>query len=188
MKKLCAVAVAFMLATPVAFAAEQPIGAVAGHVTMLDADFDDGTGFGIRGWMSVGEGGGFVHGEYSLVSLETPGGIDVDVNELRMGGGMMGDLQQGAKWIGKLEYIDLGSDFDADGFGLHGGAMFDPAPGFGLFGTVGFVDLGDDDGIEFNIGGKYSFTRDLAGILDYRAYSGDGDLTELRFAIAYMLY
>lgn len=187
MKKLVAVAVAALLATPVAFAAEQPIGGIAGHVTMLDADFDDGTGFGIRGWMNVGEGGGFVHGEYSMVGLEFAG-VDVDVNELRMGGGMMGSLQQNAKWVAKLEYIDLGSDFDADGFGVHGGAMFDAAQNLGVFGTVGFVDLGDDDGLEFNIGGKFSFTRDLAGILDYRAFSGDGDLTELRFAIAYMLY
>jgi hypothetical protein len=190
MKKLHAVAVAALLATPVAFAAEQPIGAVAGHVTMFDADFDDAAGFGIRGWMSVGEGGGFVHGEYSLVGLENPGtGADVDVNELRMGGGMMGSLQQNAKWLAKLEYIDFGSDLDSDGFGLHGGAMFEPAANLGLFGTVGFIDVGDDDGLEFNIGGKFSFTRDLAGIIDYRSFSGDFvDVTEIRFALAYMLY
>ncbi len=189
MKKYFMMGLAALLATPVAFAAGQmPMGMIAGHVTMLDADFDDGTGFGIRGWGKVADNA-FVHGEYSMVGLETPGGIDVDVNELRFGGGIIGALQQNAMWFGKLEYIDLGSDFaDGDGFGVHGGAMFPMAPALGLFGSVGFIKFDDDDGLEFNIGGHYAFTKEVSGILDYRAYSGDADLTELRFAVGYMFY
>jgi hypothetical protein len=159
---------------------------VAGHLTMLDADFDDGTGFGVRGKFSLGEGGGFLHGEYSMVGLEL-GGADVDVNELRLGGGMTGKLQQNAHWIGKIEYIDLGSDIDADGFGVHGGAAFEASPGFELFGTLGFVKFDDDDGLEFNVGGKYKFAPEFAGIVDYRTFSGDlFDVTEIRFALAYL--
>ena len=185
MKKIYVLGLAALLATPMAFA-QQPTGMVAGHLTMLDADFDDGTGFGVRGQFSLGEGGGFLHGEYSMVGLEL-GGADVDVNELRLGGGMTGKLQQNAHWIGKIEYIDLGSDIDADGFGVHGGAAFEASPGFELFGTLGFVKFDDDDGLEFNVGGKYKFAPEFAGIVDYRTFSGDlFDVTEIRFALAYL--
>lgn len=190
MKKFFAVGLAALLAAPVGFAADKPTAALAGHVTMLDADYDDGTGFGVRGWGQVGQNG-FVHGEYSMVSLEveTPfGDFDVDVNELRIGGGMTGQLQQNAMWLVKGEYIDFGSDTDLDGFGIHGGAMLDATPELGVFGTVGFLDIGEDDGLEFNLGGKYKFTKEFAGILDYRMFSGDGDISELRFALAYLIY
>lgn len=186
MKKIYMLGVAALLAAPLAFAGQQPTGMVAGHLTMLDADFDDGTGFGVRGQFSLGEGGGFLHGEYSMVGLEA-GGFDVDVNELRLGGGMMGKLQGNANWLGKVEYIDLGSDLDADGFGVHGGANFEAAPGFELFGTLGFIKFDDDDGLEFNVGGKYKFAPEFAGIVDYRTFSGDFvDVTEIRLALAYM--
>jgi hypothetical protein len=183
MKKIYMLGMAALLATPMAFAAGET-GMVAGHVTMLDADYDDGMGFGVRGKFSLGEGGGFLHGEYSMISLDD---ADQDVNELRLGGGLTGKLQGNANWIGKLEYIDLGSDIDADGFGVHGGASFEAAPGFDLFGTLGFLKFDDDDGLEFNVGAKYKFAPEFAGIVDYRTFSGDiVDVTEIRFALAYL--
>jgi hypothetical protein len=185
MKKFYAVGLAALLAAPMAFADEMPTAALAGHVTMLDADFDDGTGFGVRGWGKVGQSG-FVHGEYSMVTLSD---TDLDVNELRFGGGIMGELQKGAHWLAKAEYIDFGSDLDADGFGLHGGAGVEVSPQAGIFGTVGFIDVGEEDGLEFNIGGKMKFSKELAGILDYRMFSGSNfDVSELRFGVAYLIY
>ena len=190
-KKMWVVGLAALLAAPVAFAADMPKGSIAGHITMLDADFDDGIGPGIRGWGRVGQAG-FIHGEYSMVGLEIQTGLgtfDVDVNELRLGGGLTGDIQADMMWMAKAEYIDLGSDLDSDGFGIHGGLMFQAAPAIHVFGSVGLLDLGDDDGLELNFGGSYAISRDLAAIVDYRTFSGDFvDVTELRFALGYMFY
>jgi len=186
-------ALAAVLASPSAFAGSGPAGSFGGYVTMTDADFDDGTGFGIKGWASV-NGPWFVHGEYQTVGFETPGGVDVDLNELRFGGGLTGDLQQNAKWLAKAEYIDFGSDFDQSGFGFHGGAMFDATPALTLFGTLGLLFTDDTDGLEVNFGGKYGFSKDWSGFLDYRAYSGDVDgggtfdLTDIRIGAMFNFY
>jgi len=195
MKKLCMIGLAAMLATPAAFAGQMPAGQVAGYLTMTDAEFDDGTGLGIRGWASV-SGPWFVHGEYQTVGLETPGpaGIDVDLNELRVGGGLVGEMQKGIMWIAKAELVDFGGDFDEGGFGVHGGLMFEPAPALGLFATLGFLTTDNTDGLELNFGGEYSFTKAVSGILDYRTYMGEADgggdfeITDIRFAVAYNFY
>jgi len=196
MKKLRMIALAALLVTPAAFAGDMPAGQFGGYLTMTDADFDDGVGFGIRGWASV-NGPWFVHGEYQTVGLEIPtpfGGIDVDLNELRFGGGLVGEMQKGMMWLAKAEYIDFGSDFDQAGFGVHGGLMFEPAPALGLFATLGFLTTDDTDGLELNFGGSYAFTREWSGIVDYRSYMGDVDgggdfeITDIRFTAAYSFY
>lgn len=184
---------AMLSVAPLAFAGDMPAGQFGGYLTMTDADFDDGTGFGIKGWASV-NGPWFVHGEYQTVGFKTPGGADVDLNELRFGGGLVGDLQQGVQWLAKAEYIDFGSDFDQSGFGVHGGVLFEAGPALGLFGTIGFLTTDDTDGLELNFGGQYRFSREWSGFVDYRAYSGDVDgggsfdLTDIRFGAMYNFY
>lgn len=199
MKKVCMVGlVAAMAAAPAAFAGSMPAGALAGYVTMSELDIedvgnDDGTGFGIRGWASL-NGPWFVHGEYQTTSLDD---ADIDLESLRLGGGFAGEIQRGTMWLVKGEYIDLGSDADEDGFGVHAGVMFSATEQFGLFGTLGYLTLNDTDGLELNLGAKVAFTKEWAGVLDYRTYMGEydvsgvtGDFTvdDIRFGVAYMFY
>ena len=188
------------LAAPAAFAAEMPKGSMAGYLTMSELDIegfgkDDGTGFGVRGWASI-NGPFFLHGEYQTTGLDV-GGADGDLESLRLGGGMVGDMGGGTMWIGKAELVDFGSDADEDGFGFHGGMMFHPSPQFGLYGTLGYLMLNDTDGLELNLGASMSFTKELAGVLDYRTYLGEYDIggttgdftvTDLRLGIAYLFY
>lgn len=188
MKKLCMIGLAAMLCAPSAFAAGMPKGQIAGHLTMMDVGFDDGIGFGVRGWGSI-NGPIFLHGEYTTVSLDF---ADIDV--LRLGGGMVGDMQKGLMWLGKAEYIAFGQDADEAGFGFHGGLMFSATPELGLFGTLGYLITDNTDGLELNFGASYAFSRELSGIVDYRTYmgsvdpAGDFDVDELRFAVAYNFY
>jgi hypothetical protein len=197
MKSLPMLVLVAALAAPAAFAADMPTGSVAGYVTMTDVDAgpgatDDGMGFGVRGWASV-NGPWFVHGEYQTTTLDDS---DTDVDQLRIGGGLVGEMQPGTMWLAKGEYISVSNDFadDQTGFGVHGGIMFHPSQQFGLFGTLGYLTTSDTDGLEFNIGGSFSFTRELAGFVDYRSYmgsvdpTGDLDLSDLHVGVAYMFY
>lgn len=196
MKGLRLIGVAALLAAPVAFAGDMPAGSIAGYLTSSAIDVegvvdDDGTGFGIRGWATVADPF-FVHGEYQTTSLDQG-----DLESLRLGGGFVSTMSGGNMWLGKVELVDFGSDADEDGFGFHGGAILQPSPQFGLFGTLGYLMLNDSDGLEFNIGARMSFTKELAGVIDYRAYlgeydvggvTGDYEVTDLRLGLAYMFY
>src|SRR5690349_17538077 len=122
-KKSFFIGVLALLAAPLATAGDMPKGMIAGYVTNSELDVesvvkDDGTGFGVRGWVDVSDAF-FVHGEYQTTSLD--GG---DLQSLRVGGGVAGELGQGSLWLVKGEYVDFGSDVDEDGFGAHGGVMF----------------------------------------------------------------
>jgi hypothetical protein len=195
MRLLSMIGLAAALASPAAFAGNMPIGSVTGYVTQTKLDegggFDDsGTGFGVRGWMSL-NGPFFVHLEYQSTDLDKLNGT---IDELRMGGGFVGQLNPGAMWLVKAEYIDTGSDADQSGFGVHGGVMFSASDAVGLFGTLGYITTDDTDGLEYDIGAKFNFTREVSGVLDYRAYmgsvdpSGDFDLSDLRFGVSYNFY
>jgi len=193
MKRLCTMALAALLAAPAAFAAEMPAGSIAGYLTMSEIDVggtDDGIGFGIRGWASV-NGPWFVHGEYQ--STETDD-FDITLQSLRLGGGYAGELNPTAMWLVKGEFIDFGSDVDQDGLGIHGGVMFFPSPQFRLFGTLGYITTDDTDGLELDVGAGIAFTKEWAGVIDYRTYmgsvdpSGDIDLTDLRIGVAFSFY
>jgi len=200
-KKLCMVGmVAAMAAAPAAFAGSMPAGAVAGYVTMSEIDVeafgkDDGNGFGLKGWASL-NGPWFVHGEYQTTSLDDLGG---DLESLRLGGGFTGDMGSGMMWMAKAEYVDFGSDADESGFGVHGGLMFGVGQPLSGFATIGYLMLGGDDvdvdGIEFDVGAKYSFTKEWAGFADYRAFMGgtdpdvgDFEVTDIRIGAAYSFY
>jgi hypothetical protein len=188
--------VAAMSAAPAAYAESMPAGSFGAYYSMVDTGFDDGDGFGIRGWASL-NGPWFVHGEYAMLSLDDSG---ADVDEMRVGGGFAGEIQRGTMWLAKAEYIDLGGDADSSGFGVHGGLMFMASDAFGLYGTVGYLSMssdsaaGDDDGLEFNVGGKMAFTKEWAGVVDYRSYmgendaGGDADLDEIRLGASYSFY
>jgi len=192
-KQLCMIGLAAVLATPVAFAGSMPSGSVAGYLTMSEIDSggsDDGMGFGIRGWASV-NGPWFVHGEYQTTDTDD---FDITLQSLRLGGGIVGEMGPGSMWLLKGEYIDFGSDLDQAGFGVHGGVLFEASPSVGLFATLGYLTTDDTDGLEFDIGGKFSFSKDWALVVDYRSYmgsvdpSGDIDLTDLRVGAAYSFY
>jgi Outer membrane protein beta-barrel domain len=202
MKALRLIGIAALLAAPTAFAGDMPKGSIAGYATMSELDFegvgkDDGTGFGIRGWATVSEPF-FVHGEYQTTKVKLAPGSEGDLESLRLGGGFVSPMgDSGSMWIGKVELVDFGSDTDEDGFGFHGGAMLRPSPQFGLYGTLGYLMLNDTDGLEFNLGASVSFSKELAAVLDYRAYmgeydvsgvTGDFEVTDLRLGLAYMFY
>ncbi len=196
MKSLSMLVLVAALAAPAAFAAEVPKGSIAGYVTMSELEIegvgkDDGNGFGVRGWVTLSSPF-FVHGEYQTTGLD-----GLDLESLRLGGGFVSDMGGGTMWLGKAEIIDFGSDVDEDGFGFHGGIMFHPSPQFGLFGTLGYLMLNDTDGLELNVGASMGFTKELAGVLDYRVYmgeydvggtTGDFEVTDLRLGLAYMFY
>jgi len=194
MKKLYVLALAALLAAPTAFARNMPKGEIAGYLTSVSLDRggpfgdDSGTGFGVRGWAAI-NGPWFVHGEYQTVSLDD---FDADLESLRIGGGMVGQINPTMMWLAKAEYIDFGSDADQAGFGVHGGVMFHANDMFGFGGTLGYLTTDDTDGIEVNVGGKVSFTKEFAGVVDLRNYmgsvdpNGDFDVFEIRVGVAYM--
>lgn len=193
-KQICAAAlVAAMLGAPAA-SAGMPVGSIGGYYTNGDFDEIDMDGLGIRGWGMVNDTF-FLYGEYGM--WKTDNGFDIDA--IRLGGGMAGQLQDNMMWLGKAEYINLGADADASGFGIHGGLMFMATPQFHLMGTIGYLALsgdGDDSsGLELNIGGSYAFSREWSGSIDYRTYMGeydaagtDNEVNEIRIGVNYSFY
>ncbi len=197
MRNLSMLVLVAALSAPAAYAGDMPKASIGGYVTMTDVDAgggaqDDGMGFGVRGWAVISNPW-FVHGEYQTSSLDDS---NTDIDQLRIGGGLAGEIQPGMMWLAKGEYISVGNDFadDQTGFGVHGGMMFHPSQQFGLFGTLGYLTTSDTDGLEFNIGGSFSFTRALAAFIDYRTYmgsvdpSGDLDVSDLHIGVALMFY
>lgn len=194
MKKLHLMGLAALLAAPLAHGGEMPKGSFGAFYSLVDTTADDGDGFGIRGWANV-SGPWFVHGEYAMLGLDDSG---ADVDELRIGGGMMGEIQPGANWLAKAEYIDLGGDASSDGFGVHGGVKFNPSGPIGFFGTLGYLmmssDVEDSDGLELNVGAKMAFSKEWSGVVDYRTFMGetdsglDDDFDEIRLGANYSFY
>ena len=195
--KACTMALAALIAAPVALAGELPAGMIAGHLTSSKFDVenrvtDDGVGYGFHGWSTV-DGPWLVHGEYQT----TPLSRGRDLVSLRLGAGLTGELFWTAKWLLKAEYVDFGADVNEDGFGYHGGVTVAPVPRVGLFATFGKLDLNDTDGYELNAGGHFAINRDFAAVLDYRHYmgeyqalgfTGDFDVTDIRLGVAYTFY
>jgi len=186
-----------MMAAPAAYAGSMPAGSVGAYYSTGDSNDADFDGFGIRGWASL-NGPWFVHGEYGMLSAKD---FNADVDALRIGGGFAGEIQKGAMWLAKAEYLMNGGDADASGFGVHGGVMFMPSDQVGLFGTIGYLNMSDDNagddsaGLELNVGGKFSFTKEWAGVVDYRTYMGeyedagvDDETNELRIGASYSFY
>ena len=179
MKTSHGVAIAALACALLAGPAAAETGAIAGFVSKVDVDDevagqDDGTGFGVRGWF--GFGGPFAHFEYQAVTLDDS---DTDVNELRLGGGMSGQLNKQFEAFGKAEYVDLGSDIELDGFGVHGGVRMMPSPQFQLAASVGYLMLGgevdDASGLEFDLNATFKFNRQFGGFFGYRSWMGSFD-------------
>lgn len=192
MKRLCMMGLVAMLSAPAAFAGDMPAGSIAGYLTSVDVGGPDGTGFGIRGWASV-NGPWFVHGEFEAVTVKE-GPAEADLQQLRIGGGLTGEMNKSAMWLAKAEYINLGGDFDQAGFGIHGGVILQATPALGFLGTLGYLTTDDTDGLELNFGGKLAFTKEWSGVLDYRTYMGDTDfggdfdIDEIRIGAAFSFY
>lgn len=193
MKKLLVVAAGLFAAAPV-FAA--PMGELSIYAANVSLDIegagdDDGTGFGANGWVAL-NGPVFLHGEYQTVELDDFG---VDIESLRLGGGLYHAASKQLGFLGKVEFVDLGSDVDEDGFGIHGGAVMHASEMLGLFGTLGYLSLNDSDGFEINLGAGLKFTKQIGAFIDYRTFlaeddSGgtttDVDVAEIRGGISFL--
>lgn len=168
---------AFLLAPLAATAAQQPSGGVSAYLTRTDVDIsniptDDGIGPGVRAW--IGFGVPFAYFEYQTVAIDV-GPNEIDVDNLRLGGGAGFKVSDPVHVFGKLEYVDLGSDLDEDGFGLHGGVMYSISPKLEVFGSLGYLMLGDSDGPEINGGAMFHLTKQLGFWADIRNYMGSHD-------------
>lgn len=197
MKQICRAALAAaMLAVPAAYAG-MPTGQVTGFYETGDADNADFSGFGVAGWKSI-SGPWFVHGEYAMLSADD---FNADFTALRIGGGLVGELQSNLMWIGKAEYLMSGGDADGSGFGIHGGLIMHATEQIGLYGTLGYLSLSDDAvgddsaGLELNLSAEYAFTPEWSGVLDYRSYMGeydaagtDNEVNELRLGVSYSFH
>lgn len=185
---------ALLLSPGAAMAAgQQPMGSVAVFATNTSLEVpagtydEDGTGFGVKGWMGFGVP--FGHFEYQSTTVgdnPTPGEVDMD--QWRIGGGTAIPASEPVLLLGKVEYVNLGlddgsgSDLDLDGFGVHAGAMFIPGPAMHVGASVGYLMLsgdsagfGDTDGIEFNVGAGFNFTKQWGAFIDYRTFMGSFD-------------
>ena len=183
MKKFAILAAAAAFAAPAAMAAGTGTGgSLAGYVVSEDADGPDGTGFGLKG--HLGFGAPFATLEWQSVTLEQ-GPFESDLDQLRIGGGYGMDMNTQTSLFGRAEWIDLGGDADDDGFGVHGGLKFAATPAVTLKASVGFLKFDDDDGTELLAGAGFAFTKQLGAFVDYRLFSGDSDLTDLRAGVSF---
>lgn len=178
MKRIQALSLCAVLLAPLGAVAapQQPMGSVGVYGTRTEGEIggfkDDGLGFGIRGW--TGFGVPFVHGEYQTATVGD-GANEVDIESLRIGGGAALPVNDRFLALGKLEYVDLGSDLDEDGFGLHGGGMFMFTPALHFFGSLGYLSLSDTDGLELNAGAALHFNKQFGVFADVRRYMADVD-------------
>jgi hypothetical protein len=203
MERLTKLLVSAALLAPLpalAAAAEHgPMGHLALYATQTSLEIpalgnydEDEVGFGVKGWMAFGVP--FVHFEYQTATLgDDVTAPEIEVEQLRIGGGAALKASDAVMFIGKAEYISQGyattfpSDFDLDGFGVHAGAMFMPAPALHLGASIGYLMLtggdpagptgsqGDTDGIEINLGAGFNFTKQFGAFIDYRTFMGAFD-------------
>lgn len=158
-----------------------------------DFEFDDGDGFGGKGRFTLADTF-FLSGEYQnneYDPFEEQGGTvlnpittryEVEIETFRIGGGV---YFAETPFFVAGEYIDyeaevsttgseneeetVGEDTDDSGFGVHAGVDGTFGPGVGLHAQVGYVDIGDvGDGVEFLVGGSFSFTPGFGIFADYR--------------------
>lgn len=151
---------------------------------------DNGDGFGGRFMVPFASTGIRVHGEYQKAKLDD---LDLDLSDLRVGGGWMSDGNMRFGGVGEYIKVDFDNGFAPAGFGVHGRFEFSATEQFQVYAQVGYVSLSDDsidiDGPEFLVGGVFDFDRMWGVALDYR-YSKvetDGDqaidLSDLRLGV-----
>jgi len=138
---------------------------------------DSGDGFGIRGGAKFADSA-FLYGEYQKNEFDA----GFEVQYLRGGLGYIFSNSDSVEFYGKAEVANVelddgaGGSADETGFGVHGGIAFKPAPAIRIFGEVGYLDIGDaGDGLEYTIGGAFSFTDNLGIIADYRVSNLEDD-------------
>jgi hypothetical protein len=210
------VAGAVVLASPMAAMAGNDMagmGSVSLYATQQELEIpalgptDDDIGFGLKGWYSFGLP--FVHFEYQQAKPgDNKDTYEIDMQQFRLGGGAAFALNPQFLALGKAEYVSLanditlidGEDTDVAGYGLHVGGIWMPTPQLHVGLTLGFLDLGGDDtdglgdvdGLEYNLGVGYDFTKEWGAFLDYRKFDGefevdagggsqDWTMTDLRF-------
>lgn len=145
------------------------------------ADFD-GDAFGVRGKFGLTQnfflGGQYESGSYS------ESGVDIDLDDLRLGGGYGLLIAPTVQVFGQLEYADLklesqGIKSTADGFGVHVGIDGALSRTLSAYARGGLLRLEDDgsnkiDGTEFLMGLAGNFGRfGLFG--EYRVTSLEDD-------------
>lgn len=183
-KQLWAAAV-LGLGWSVAQAGEGPTAGISGYITSEELDVGgtslDGLGFGISGWAALTKNF-FIGGEYQQATVEE-GSFEVDVDQLRLGGGIWHSLDEKISIFGRAELIqiDIEGAGDGDGWGIHGGVHANVAPQLFVYGSLGLLDVEDDDGLEFLFGGEYVFSPTFGGFVEFRSFGGDlVDLSDLR--------
>ena len=150
---------------------------------------DDGDGFGVKGRVHFADQM-FISGEYQSVGYDS----NIDLDQLRVGLGLLSPLGANTNLVGNVEYInadlDVGPGSDSEsGFGVHGGIAPRLSPAFVLTGTVGYVSIDDLDGPEFLIGARYLANRNISVFADYRMTrlsdrGVDLDLDDLRIVVS----
>ena len=152
----------------------------------IDTEIDDlgvsGDGLGIRGSYRLANG---IHVFASYADLGYDG--NVDVSELRLGGGYAWPMSPKLDLVGKLAYVsvDVGSSITVAGLGRVGfsaeetgyslramlrGKLNDQ---FEVSGGLDHVDVGNDNDTAFEVGGRYLLTPAFNVGLDLR-FSDDG--------------
>lgn len=145
----------------------------------FDDDFSgdfDGDGFGIAGSFALTDQWHLFAG-YSTAGLD----FDVDLDQLRLGGGFHTGLTNNVDLVAELAYVrlDASTSFgsvDDDGFGLSVGVRGMSADRLELAAFVDYLEL-DDSGDDTSLRGEawYNFTETFA--LGFTASAGD-DVTQ----------
>jgi len=145
-----------------------------------------GDGFGGRGLYRVGKHLA-ANGEYQWRRYED---VDVEISEMRLGVGLMGDSSSGGTGGLFLEYDKQSSDQlgDTDGFSVHVRLSNKPLEWFQFYGDLGYLQLDGDaeklTGNEFTAGISVVIGDTSALFADWRRTALEGKDSGARVSIA----
>jgi Outer membrane protein beta-barrel domain len=143
-----------------------------GYVTTdIDGVDDELDGFVLRGSLELTDNW-FLYARYLDESVSTQG-VDVDYQEISVGGGYAWSFAENMDLYGKLGYtqaeIDVSSagfggfDVDDDGYELGVGIRARPGEPFELEGAINYVDLSDSgDDTSFGVAARWFIVENLA--------------------------
>ena len=148
----------------------------------------DGDGYGIAGSVALGESWHLIGG-FNGTSFDVLPGIDVDLDELVLGGGFHTSLTSNMDFVANLAYVrlegsSLGFSIDDDGIGASIGIRAMASQNLELAAALQYIEL-SDGGNDTTVRGDawYNFTPNFAVGLNIGA--GD-DL--LRYGIGARIY
>jgi outer membrane protein with beta-barrel domain len=159
------------------------------RVELDDSTFSvDGDGYGIAGSVALGDNWHLIGG-YNGTSFDVLPGVDVDLDELTLGGGFHTSLTPNMDFVANLAYVRLegssqGFSIDDDGLGASIGIRAMATPSLELAAALQYIEL-SDGGNDTTLRGDawYSFTPSFA--VGLNVSTGD-DL--LRYGIGARFY